>query len=390
MHVTGGLQLRVCQSIHDVPRAAWDALLDERAMPFLRWDWLASLEESGCVTPRRGWRPRHLAVWRGERLVAAAPAYLSESSDGDFSRDWDWASAVERAGVHWYPKLCLTVPFTPATGRRLLVAQGEDRAACVAALLGGARQLAEEERLTTVQVLFPDPEEVAELEQAGWAIRLSYQYHWRNAGYREPEDFLARLDSKRRNQHKRERAAPASQGITIRTVRGEELAADAVTWARTAFALHHATVEKLPWGRGWLNQRFYELVMTRMPEAVEVVAAWREGRVIAGAFNMASRTHLYGRYWGCFEEHRFLHFNVCFYHSIDECIVRGLEVFEGGAGGEHKIVRGFEPAETYSAHLFLEPRVDAALRRHLVGETAELRMGLERWRTSAPILKPKE
>jgi uncharacterized protein len=381
------VRLKVHQSIAEIPRAQWDALLDERATPFLRWSFLEALEHAGCASAEAGWRPCHLGLWRGEALVAAAPAYLKEDSDGDFARDWGWAEAAARARIPYYPKLVITVPFTPVTGRRALVASGEDRRACVKAIADGARAAAKELGATSVHVLFPAAEEAREWEAAGLARRVGYQYHWRNAGYRTPEEFLARFDSKRRNAARRERAEPARQGIAIRTVRGDELAGDATAWARTAFELHRSTVEKLMWGRGWLNREFYDRVFERMPEHIEMVEARRGGRLIAGAFNVASPTHLYGRYWGCFEEQRFLHFNVCLYHSIDECIRRGVRVFEGGAGGEHKLLRGFEPAETYSAHRFLDRRLELPLAAHIVREAEERTAALARWRAMSPILK---
>jgi predicted N-acyltransferase len=236
-------------------------------------------------------------------------------------------------------------------------------------------------------VLFPDAEEALELEAAGLSRRISFQYHWRNQGYADPADFLARLDSKHRHPARRERAEPTAQGITIRTIAGEELASDRGYWAEAAYSLHRTTVDKLMWGRRWLNQAFYDQVFHRMPGPLEVVAAHKDGRLIAGAFNVATRTHLYGRYWGCFEEHRFLHFNVCLYHSIDECIKRGRLVFEGGAGGEHKIARGFMPAETYSNHLFFDPRLEAPLRDFLAREAVERQAALERFHASSPIFK---
>jgi predicted N-acyltransferase len=385
------LSVRVHRALSEVPRAAWDALLDEEATPFLEWAWLASLEEAGCASPRAGWSARHLALYRrgpgGERLVAAAPAWVRDDSDGDFSRDWGWAEGAARAGIAYYPKLLLGVPFTPATGRRFLVAPGEERIACVAALLDAARALATEERLSSLQVLFPGRDETAELSALGLALRVSYQYQWRNEGYASFDDFLARFDSKKRNQIRRERRAPAEQGIAIRTVRGDELARDPGRWAACVHELHRATVEKLPWGRGWLNRAFYERVLERMPGRLEVVEARRGGDLVAMAFNVASARRLYGRYWGCREEYPFLHFNVCLYHSIEECIRRGLGAFEGGAGGEHKMARGFEPAETYSAHLFLDARMDAAVRRHIQSENRTLAASLAEWRRQSPILK---
>lgn len=381
------MELRVHDQIADVDEQAWNALLDGRATPFVDWAFLEALERSGCASPSSGWTPRHLTLHRGGKLIAAAPAYIKEDSDGDFSRDWGWASAAERAGIPYYPKLVMTVPFTPVTGRRILVASGEDRATCVRAIAAAAVEVAGADGAHSVHVLFPDAGEADELAAVGLARRVAFQYHWRNDGYQTPDDFLARFDSKRRNQAKRERAAPATQGIAIRTVRGDELAADPLKWGRAAYELHRNTVDKLMWGRRWLNREFYERAFSKLYRHFEFVEARRDGRLIAGAFNVATPSHLYGRYWGCLEEHKFLHFNVCLYHSIDECIRRGVQVFEGGAGGEHKLARGFEPAETYSNHVFLDRRLQAPLSGYIEREAEERAVALERWRATSPILK---
>jgi predicted N-acyltransferase len=379
--------LRVLDWLAEVPQKSWDALVDPAATPFLEWGWLESLESSGCVAPASGC-PRHLTLWRRGQLIAAAPAYAKDGSDGDFSRDWDFAHAAQRARAPFYPKLVLGVPFTPCTGRRILVAPGEDRAACTTVLLQAARELCRAERLPTLEVLFPDPAEAHELEQRGLAVRVDFQFHWRNASYGSIDEFLARFNSKRRAMIRRERAAPAEQGIELRTIRGAELADDPIGWGRQVYSLHRATIDKLPWGRGWLNRKFYELALTRLPDKIEIVEARRDGRIIAGAFNVASATHLYGRYWGCLEEHKFLHFNVCLYHSVQECIARGVQVFEGGAGGEHKLPRGFEPSPTFCAFEFQDGRLDASVRRFLRGERLEREESLERWRAEAGLLKP--
>jgi predicted N-acyltransferase len=384
------VQLRIHDAVDEIAQAAWDGLVDARATPFLRWHWLEALETSGCVKPETGWQPCHLSLWRQQELIAVAPAYFKDGSDGDFSRDWGWAEAAMRARIRYYPKLTLTIPFTPCTGRRILVAPGEDRAECERIIVAGARELAEKAGASSVHVLFPLPDEADALEQLGLAKRVSYQYHWRNPGYADFGEFLARFDSKRRNQAKRERAAALQQGLKIRTLRAAELQAAPQKWADAAFDLHRHTVDKLMWGRRWINRAFYRRVVERMPENLELVVAEHasDGKLVAGAFNVASKTHLYGRYWGCFEEHRFLHFNVCMYHSIAECISRGVQVFEGGAGGEHKIPRGFEPAETYSSHVFLDERLEAPIRRYIEQEAEERARALEHWRTHTPILKP--
>jgi predicted N-acyltransferase len=320
-------------------------------------------------------------------MLAAAPAYLREESDGDFSRDWGWAAAAERGGVPFYPKLCVTVPFTPVTGRRLLIAPGVDRMAAVEALGRAAVAVAREAGAQTVQFLFPTAAEADELASVGFARRIDFQFHWNNAGYQTPADFLARFNAKKRHQARRERAAPVAQGISLRTIRGEELAKNHKTLGRLAHDLHRSTVDKLMWGRRWLNRAFYDQIFATMPEPLELVVAEREGKVVAGAFNVASTTRLFGRYWGCFEDHPFLHFNVCLYHSIDDCIARGLEAMEGGAGGEHKIARGFLPAETFSAHAFLSPQLDKPLRAVIAQEAAQRHEALTRFQKDSPILK---
>lgn len=384
-----GLAFSILGSIAEVPAAEWDALLahePEAATPFLRHGFLSAMEESGSASARTGWLPRHVTVRRGRVLVAAAPAYLRPDSDGDFSRDFDLAAAAARARIRYYPKLVLGVPFTPATGRRVLAAPGEDRAALVAAVAERARRLAADEEAGAMQVLFPPADEARALEASGLSLRMDFQYHWRNDGYGTVDDFLARFPSKRRNAIKRERAAPARQGIAIRTVRGDELGRDPAAWARDCFALHRSSTDRMSWGMRWVNRRFYERVLESMPDAAEVVEARRDGKLVAMAFNLASRARLYGRYWGASEDHPFLHFNVALYHSIEECIRRGVSVFEGGAGGEHKLTRGFEPAETFAAHLALDRRLDAALRRHLEEERGAREDAVQRWRTDHPRL----
>jgi predicted N-acyltransferase len=386
-----GLDIQVQRVIADVPAAEWDALLAheaDRATPFLAHGWIDALERSGAARQDTGWSPRHLLLRRDGRLVGAIPAWVRWDSDGDFGRDWGWAAAAERAGIAYYPKLVLGAPFTPATGRRLLAAEGEDRPALVRAAGAALRELCAEEGLHSIHVLHAGEGEAREWEAAGWALRLDFQYHWMNAGYRDFDDFLSRFTSKRRNAIRRERGAPAAQGIAIRTVPGEELAQAPERWARDVERLHEASVSRMDWGRRFLGRAFYERLLRTVPGCVEVVEARREGRLVALAFNVASRERLYGRYWGAVEEHPFLHFNVALYHSVEECIRRGRQVFEGGAGGEHKLSRGFEPAEVWSGHLFLDRRLDDPIRRHLDEERARSEEAVARWRARAPVLRP--
>jgi uncharacterized protein len=382
-------EVRVLGAIAEVPAEAWDALWahePELATPFVRHAFLDALERSGSAGRRSGWVPRHLTLWRAGSLVAAAPAYLKDGSEGDFSRDWEWAGAASRAGVRYYPKLTITVPATPAGGRRFLVAAGEDRQAAMVRLVEAARALVAAEKAGGLHVLFCTGAEALELEACGLARRVDFQYHWRNEGYLGLDDFLARFNSKRRNAIKRELRAPAEQGILIRTVRGDELMRDPGTWARACFELHRASTDQMAWGMRWVNRGFYERVLEGMSDAVEVVEARREGRLVGMAFNLTSGRALYGRYWGHLEDHPFLHFNVAFYHSIAECIARGVARFEGGAGGEHKLSRGFEPAETWSCHALTDRRFDLAVRRRLAEELPGRLEGVAHWRADHPRL----
>lgn len=368
--------LRVHEAISDVPREKWDALLDAESSPFLEWTWLEAFEATGCVGARTGWVPRHLGLWRGDDLVAAAPAYEKTGSHGEFVFDWDWASAAEEIGVRYYPKLLLAVPMTPATGRRLLVREGEDRLALERRLLDSAVEMAREGGLSSVHVLFPTEGEAAAMRDAGFVIRTGLQFHWQNDGYASYDEFLSRFHSKRRNQLRRERRAASEQGIEIRTRRGDELGPED---AELVFRLYASNVDRHLYGGRYLDLEFFRRVLDRFRERVEFVEARRAGKVVAGAFNVASKTHLYGRYWGSFEEHPFLHFHVCLYHSIDECIARGVRRFEGGAGGRHKVGRGFGPSLTRSAHLVFHPVLDRAVRDFVRREARMVEGSLPSW-----------
>ena len=382
------LEARSLSSLSEVGEAEWNALLTAADNPFVDWRWLEALEHSGCVGPDAGFMPCHITIRRAGGLVAAAPAYVKFDSDGDFGRDWEWAAAAERAHLPYYPKLVLGVPFTPVTGRRILCAAGEDEPALVAAVVAAARAFVKRHSLGSLHVLFPTEPQLELLAQTGLIPRIGIQYHWNNPGYRTSDEFYARFSAKRRHALRRERAAAAEQGIRVRTIAGAELRAAGQELADLAHALHLSTVDKLVWGRRWLNQGFYRRVFAAMPEPMQLVVAERDGRVIAGAFNVAGPGRLFGRYWGCFEEHPFLHFTVCYYHSIDECIARKTQVFEGGAGGEHKIARGFEPTETHSAHAFADPSFHAALARHVKTESENRRQAIAAWRKNDAVLKP--
>ena len=360
------LEVRLHPSIADIGQAAWDALEGPRSAPFLTFDWLDTLEKTGCVGGDSGWYPRHLSFWEEDKLVAAAPAYLKENSEGEFVFDWAWAGAAQRAGLPYYPKLIVAVPFTPATAPRLLVADPADKPRLAGLLAEVLRRLCAAEKLSGAHVLFPPQAEAEALAGAGMAHRYGLQFQWKNHGYATFDDFLSRFSSKRRNQIKRERREMEKQGIEITTEHGPF----APPIIDAMYEFYCATVDKFTWGRHYLNRAFFEEICHRLPGGIEIVLAREGKKILAGAFNLAGEKTLFGRYWGAREERPFLHFNVCFYHSIEECIRRGLTRFEPGAGGEHKLVRGFEPTITHSAHHLAHPGLDRAVRDFLVRERA--------------------
>lgn len=352
-------RLQVIESIADVPKRQWSTLLRRDDAPVLRWEWIHAMEASGSATRASGWEPAHFTLWRGDTLIAAAPAWRKHHSMGEYIYDFGWAQAAESVGVRYHPKLLVGLPLSPLTARRFLVREDEDETALRARLQDELVEYATAQRLSSIHVLFPPEAEAHALLREHFFLRTTLQYHWRNPGYRTPEDYLARFDSKRRHQLKRERAAPTQQGITLRTIRGDALRPE---HGELAWRFYEATASRYSWGPVQLTREFFHLVVETMPDAVELVVAERAGRVIAGAFNLRTDRRLYGRYWGCFENHPFLHFNVCLYHSIDDAIARGLEAFEPGAGGEHKIARGFEPTAIYSVHRVFDARLERAVK----------------------------
>ena len=351
--------------------------------PFLEWEWLASLEESGCVGEAVGWIPRPLVALDGAGLVAASPAYIKLHSDGEFVYDWGWADASERAGIPYYPKLLAGIPFSPVSGARFLVAPGENRG-------HWQRQLAEVLRdscavggFSGVHVNFCLPEEVESLTEAGYFQRTGFQYHWSNAGYRDFGDYLGQFRSKRRNQIQRERRDLAKAGIRMEVACGDQID-DAMI--EEMYRFYQATVDSYSWGRRYLNLEFFRLLRERFRERLVFVLARRGGEILGGTFNVRKGNALYGRYWGAREWVRNLHFEACYYAPVEYCIDAGLQRFEPGAGGDYKQVRGFDAQPTWSAHYIEEPRLARAIEDFLEQERARADQAIE-WIQDRSALK---
>ena len=357
------MELSTHSRVREIGEEDWDSLLGDEDPPFLRFAWLDALEETGCVKPEFGWQPVHLAFRENGRLVAAAPAYLKGHSDGEFVFDHSWARfAIEQLRIDYYPKLLLAVPFTPVPGRRLLAAPGEDPAQIIAAFRSALDQLLGEYRLSSAHVLFPAAPQGSALESVGLIARANRRFVWTNRDYATFDDFLGQLKAKRRAQIKRERRDFRDQGFELTTYTGADVTSERID---IAFEFYANTIESHGyWGRQYLTREFFQEACTKLRDSVHLVLATERGveQPIAGALNFSDSKQLYGRYWGTRGDGPFLHFNVCYYQGIEDCIAQGLTVFDPGVGGEHKLVRGFEPTLDVSMHHIMDETLGRIIR----------------------------
>jgi predicted N-acyltransferase len=380
-------EITLVRRLSEIERSDWDALVGTHGSPFLEWDWLASLEESGCATPDTGWAAHHLIVRDGRTLAAAVPLYLKGHSQGEFVFDHSWAEAAHEAGLRYYPKLLVGVPFTPVSGSRLLTLPDHPRATLLPLLARALRNVCEESNNSSVHVNFCAHDEIEPLREEGFLHRQGLQYHWSNRGYAEFDDYLASLRSKRRNQIRRERRDVAASGIEIEEHQGETIPDELF---EPMFRIYLSTIEKMYWGRQYLNEKFFDLLRHRWKRNLCFITAVRRGKVLAGTVNVEKGAALYGRYWGTFEEVRNLHFEVCYYAGIEHCIARRLDRFEPGAGGEFKYWRGFEPAVTHSMHFLPHRGFARAVARFLERERAHVELAADEMRARQAKNGPSE
>lgn len=360
------MRISVFQSIAALEAPEWDALAGEDD-PFVEHAFLEALEHSGSVGGESGWTPLHLCARDDAgRLVGALPLYAKGHSYGEYIFDWAWASAAQRLGARYYPKLVSMVPVTPTTGRRFLTAPDAPRAETIAALARGVLELARELKVSSIHLNFIEDEEAAIVAELGFARRLTYQFHWQNTGYRDFDAFLATHRSKARKEVKRERRKVADAGIAIEVKTGAELTPE--EWAALEGFYRDTCARK--GNDAYLTPAFFARVRERLPHRVLAVLARREGAVVAGTLNFEKGRRLYGRYWGADAAYDALHFELCYYQLIERAIARGYTRFEAGAQGMQKLRRGLLPTPIHSAHWLAHPRLRAAVEDYLPREAA--------------------
>lgn len=360
---SGAVTVRVHTAVREIPAAIWDACAGD-VNPTVSHTFLTALEESGSTTARTGWTPLHLSLAGPDgEVVGVVPLYAKTHSYGEYIFDYGWADAYERAGGRYYPKLLSAVPFTPVPGPRLMLRPGAPPEARDH-LIAGMVEFVKRRRISSLHVNFPESGEVEALTEAGFLPRLGQQFHWVNGGYRDFEDFLAALNSRKRKAVRKERREALARGLEIEVLTGADL--QPRHWD-VFFEFYLATSDR-KWGSAYLNRRFFAIIGERMPEKIVLVLARCGANYVAGAFNLLGKDTIYGRNWGSYGEYKFLHFECCYYQAIEFAISRGLKRVEAGAQGPHKIQRGYLPVPTYSAHWIPDPAFRRAVAQFLARE----------------------
>ena len=354
---------RVVDDLVAIGEAKWNALVaaSDSGNPFVRYEFLHALHSSGCAAPRSGWEMQYLTLWRGDQLAGAVPLYRKHHSYGEYVFDWAWASAYQQHGIHYYPKWLAAIPFTPVPGARLIVRDSHQQTLLAHALVSHAR----ESDMSSLHVLFAPPGEIEHLADAGMLTRRAVQFHWFNRDYSSFDDYLVSLAQPKRKKIRAEKRKVLTEGVVLERKVGRDISdSDWDLFMRcyaTTYAAHYSTP--------YLNRRFFLQIARSMPETLLMVVARRDGRPIATALALFDHERLYGRYWGAIEFVPCLHFETSYYQMIEFAIERKLKVFEGGAQGEHKLARGFEPVTTYSSHWLAHPAFADAVERYLQRET---------------------
>ena len=344
-------------SIEKISREDWESVLNNK-YPFLQYDFLKTLEVTKCVSPEQGWTPFHAVVSEGEMIVAIMPLYIKTDSQGEFIFDWSWADAFYRNGLEYYPKLVSSIPFTPASGPRILFTDQSKSLIIIKEVSSALKRISQEQSFSGVHILLAEKDEINKFSREDFSLRTSYSFHWFNNNYESFDSFLEDMTSRQRKNIKKEREKIAKQGITLSRIKGEDISHEMI---ETFYQFYQVTYLKRGM-RGYLNFKFFESIIKHSPESILLVMAQNsDGNYVAGALNFYDDQKLYGRYWGCLEEYDSLHFETCYYQGIEFCIGHGLGSFDPGVQGEHKIKRGFCPIETYSAHWIRDARFKEAI-----------------------------
>ncbi|MCM8528134.1 MAG: GNAT family N-acetyltransferase [Lentisphaeraceae bacterium] len=360
------MQVKLFHSSLEIPEKNWKSL-EPNNFPFASYSFLSSLESSQSLGKRTGWYPLIFTVWDNKSLIAASVLYLRTNSYGEYIFDWAWAEAWQRYGLSYYPKLTAAVPFTPATGPKILCNENSDKEGISTLILDEVKTFMEKEKASTIHFLFISEDEISLFKKAGYEIRKSYQFHWKNRDYSDFNDFLMALKQKKRKEIRRERKLLLSENLKIKQIKEDDIP----DYADFMYELYLSTIDK-KWSSDYLTKEFFTQVFNSMKNEIVLFVAFKNDSPIAATLNFHKGDTLFGRYWGCIEEIPNLHFELCYYLPIEYCIKNKLRLFEAGAQGEHKIQRGFIPSYTYSAHFIPKHELGEAVKSYIHREASQI------------------
>ncbi len=372
-----------CQSIVDIneiPRKKWNALISD-ASPFTRHEFLAALESSGCVTAEKGWLPHHIIYTKGDELIAAMPFYIKGHSYGEYIFDWAWADAYHRHGIEYYPKGLCAIPYTPVSANKILISDSHDKFVEESRLTQHAVKTAKELKLSSIHGLFLNQHELQVWQEQGFSPRSSYQFHWRNNGYQNFDDYLKSFTSVKRKKIRQQRKSVSQTDIELKIIQGESITEQ--NW-HDFYRFYKNTVH-LHGAMAYLNLDFFLAIGNTMPDQTMMISAFENKKNIASALFFKNKKTLFGRYWGCDIEVNNLHFETCYYQAINYCIENNIQYFEAGAQGEHKLSRGLLPVEIKSAHWLRHPQFFDAIKDHIDYETDHVQRYIEALEQHTPF-----
>ena len=359
------------QKIAEIPKQVWDELANPLKTPFLEWEWLNNIETSGSATPRTGWQPCHLTIWRDKQLIGAAPLYIKGHSYGEFVFDHQWADLSHRLGISYYPKLLGMTPFTPAVGYRFLIAPNEDEDEITQIMVVAIDKFCTKNKLSGCNFLFVDPDWKPIIERHGFSSWLHHSYIWSNREFNSFDDYLKVFNANQRRNIKRERKAVDRANLTVKVLDGDKIPHHLFPFIHRFYS---STCEKFYWGSQYLTRKFFEQLYPHYSHRVMLATAYTEHddkKPVGMSFCIRKDEHLYGRYWGSFEEYDCLHFEACYYQPIEWSIKEGIKMFDPGAGGRHKRRRGFPATPNYSLHRFYDQKMSQIL-KHYIPEINEM------------------
>ncbi|MFI5323107.1 MAG: GNAT family N-acetyltransferase [Thermodesulfobacteriota bacterium] len=370
----------VYDSISYIDKDSYNAIIDCEN-PFLEYEFLEAMEKSGCVGPRTAWEPSHIILKDGDRIAGAITAYLKFDSYGEYIFDWEWARAFENARLSYYPKMVVAIPFTPGTGMRISVHPEYDFEECARIMVGRLKELCAEGKCSSIHFLFLTDKESIFLEKAGFFTRVTHQYHWKNRNYKVFEDFLSDLRSGRKKQIRKERKSLEDEGLDIRIIEKDAIESRHID----AIWEFYSDTHSRKWGSAYLNREFFELMFENYRHRLVLVMADNGKKLVGGTFNIVKNNRLFGRYWGTTHNYKNLHFECCLYRLIDYSIRNGIDIFEAGAQGEHKFLRGFAAVPTYSSHLIMHQSASNAIGKYLLRERKYTESLIDQYNTQSPL-----